>query len=48
MWGHKVKEVAYRYFRSPYCYENDLDVIAVMNLYGRVSLALSTAPTLGM
>ncbi|WP_217451748.1 zinc ribbon domain-containing protein [Metallosphaera tengchongensis] len=33
--GTKVERVAYRYFRCVDCgYEDDLDVIAVMNLYG--------------
>jgi len=32
----KMMEVGYRYFRCPSCgYENDRDVIAVMNLNGR-------------
>ncbi|MCY0883988.1 MAG: zinc ribbon domain-containing protein, partial [Acidianus infernus] len=43
--GHKMVEIAYRYFHCPSCgYENDRDVIAVMNLNGRGSLTLSTAP----
>jgi transposase len=41
----KMMEVGYRYFRCPSCgYENDRDVIAVMNLNGRGFLTLSTAP----
>ncbi|QXJ32687.1 RNA-guided endonuclease TnpB family protein [Saccharolobus shibatae] len=40
----KMKEVGYRYFSCPSCgYENDRDVIAVVNLNGRGSLTLSTA-----
>ena len=40
----KIKEVGYRYFSCPSCgYENDRDVIAVVNLNGRGSLTLSTA-----
>jgi transposase len=42
----KMMEVGYRYFRCPSCgYENDRDVIAVMNLNGREFLTLSTAPS---
>ncbi|MCY0860057.1 MAG: zinc ribbon domain-containing protein [Sulfolobaceae archaeon] len=40
--GKEMKEVAHRYFRCPCSYENDLDVIAIMNIYG--SLTLLTAP----
>ncbi|MEM0299960.1 RNA-guided endonuclease TnpB family protein [Saccharolobus sp.] len=43
--GQKMKEVGYRYFSCPSCgYENDRDVIAIVNLNGRGSLTLSTAP----
>jgi len=43
--GRKMMEVAHRYFRCLKCgYENDRDVIAVVNLNGRGSLTLSTAP----
>ncbi|MQL54252.1 RNA-guided endonuclease TnpB family protein [Acidianus ambivalens] len=43
--GQKMVEVGYRYFRCLKCgYENDRDVIAVVNLNGRGSLTLSTAP----
>ncbi|QKR00339.1 IS200/IS605 family element transposase accessory protein TnpB [Metallosphaera tengchongensis] len=43
--GSKMEEVGYRYYRCTSCgYENDRDVIAIMNLYGRGSLTLSTAP----
>ncbi len=42
--GKEMKEYAYRQFICTKCgYENDRDVIAVMNLYGRGSLILSTA-----
>ncbi|MEW9492632.1 MAG: RNA-guided endonuclease TnpB family protein [Candidatus Aramenus sulfurataquae] len=42
--GSKMKEYSHRQFRCVSCgYENDRDVIAVMNLYGRGSLILSTA-----
>ena len=43
--GRNMVEVAHRYFRCLKCgYENDRDVIAIMNLNGRGSLTLSTAP----
>jgi IS605 OrfB family transposase len=43
--GRKMVEVAHRYFRCLKCgYENDRDVIAIINLNGRGSLTLSTAP----
>ncbi|MQL55536.1 RNA-guided endonuclease TnpB family protein [Acidianus ambivalens] len=43
--GQRMVEVGYRYFRCLKCgYENDRDVIAVVNLNGRGSLSLSTAP----
>ena len=43
--GQKMKEVKHRWFKCPYCgYENDRDVIAIVNLNGRGSLTLSTAP----
>jgi len=43
--GQKMREVGYRYFHCPSCgYENDRDVIAIVNLNGRGSLSLSTAP----
>ena len=42
--GAKMREVGYRWFRCPSCgYENDRDVIAIMNLNGRGSLTLLTA-----
>ncbi|TRM75694.1 hypothetical protein DJ523_02405, partial [Sulfolobus sp. E5] len=41
--GCKMEEAAYRYFRCVNCgYENDRNVIGIMNLYGRGSLTLST------
>ncbi|WP_425487471.1 hypothetical protein [Metallosphaera tengchongensis] len=40
-----MEEVAHRYYHCVDCgYENDHDVIAIMNLYGRCSLSLLTAP----
>ncbi|BDC17718.1 RNA-guided endonuclease TnpB family protein [Acidianus sp. HS-5] len=43
--GKKMKEVGHRWFKCPHCgYENDRDVIAIMNLNGRGSLTLSTVP----
>ncbi|MFP3234062.1 MAG: RNA-guided endonuclease TnpB family protein [Sulfolobaceae archaeon] len=42
--GRKMKEKGYRWFRCNCGYENDRDVIAIMNLNGRGSLTLSTAP----
>ncbi|QKR00690.1 IS200/IS605 family element transposase accessory protein TnpB [Metallosphaera tengchongensis] len=43
--GSKMEEVGRRYFRCINCgYENDRDVIAIMNIYGRGSLSLSTVP----
>jgi putative transposase len=43
--GHKIVEVGYRYFHCVNCgYENDRDVIAIVNLNGRGSLSTSTAP----
>jgi len=42
--GKKMKETAHRWFSCPCGYENDRDVIAVLNLNGRGSLSLSTAP----
>jgi len=42
--GRKMKEVSRRWFRCNCGYENDRDVIAIMNLNGRGSLTLSTAP----
>jgi IS605 OrfB family transposase len=42
--GRRMEEVGYRWFRCNCGYENDRDVIAVVNLNGRGSLTLSTAP----
>jgi len=42
--GRKMKEVSRRWFKCSCGYENDRDVIAIMNLNGRGSLTLSTAP----
>ncbi|MFP3346675.1 MAG: RNA-guided endonuclease TnpB family protein [Sulfolobaceae archaeon] len=43
--GRNMVEVAHRYFHCLKCgYENDRDIIAVVNLNGRGSLTLSTAP----
>jgi transposase, IS605 OrfB family, central region len=41
--GKRMEEKGYRWFRCSCGYENDRDVIAVMNLNGRGSLALSSA-----
>jgi len=40
----KMVEVSHRWFKCSCGYENDRDVIAVVNLNGRGSLTLSTAP----
>jgi len=42
--GRKMEEKGYRWFKCSCGYENDRDVIAVVNLNGRGSLTLSTAP----
>jgi putative transposase len=42
--GKKMVEVSHRWFKCSCGYENDRDVIAVVNLNGRGSLTLSTAP----
>ncbi|MQL55604.1 RNA-guided endonuclease TnpB family protein [Acidianus ambivalens] len=42
--GQKMVEVSHRWFKCSCGYENDRDVIAVVNLNGRGSLSLSTAP----
>jgi len=42
--GQKMKEVSHRWFKCSCGYENDRDVIAVVNLNRRGSLTLSTAP----
>jgi len=38
-----MREVDYRWFECVYGYENDRDVIVIVNLNGRGSLALSSA-----
>ena len=42
--GRKMKEVSHRWFKCNCGYENDRDVIAIVNLNRRESLTLSTAP----
>jgi IS605 OrfB family transposase len=42
--NRRMKEILYRWFKCKCGYENDRDVIAIMNLNGRGSLSLSTAP----
>ena len=42
--GKRMVEVSHRWFKCSCGYENDRDVIAVVNLNGRGSLTLSTAP----
>jgi transposase, IS605 OrfB family, central region len=42
--GRKTREVSHRWFKCSCGYENDRDVIAIVNLNGRGSLTLSTAP----
>nr|WP_231136392.1 zinc ribbon domain-containing protein [Acidianus ambivalens] len=42
--GPNAVEVSHRWFKCACGYENDRDVIAIMNLNGRWSLTLSTAP----
>ncbi|MEJ2779521.1 zinc ribbon domain-containing protein [Stygiolobus sp. CP850M] len=42
--GQRMIEVSHRWFKCSCGYENDHDVIAIMNLNGRGSLTLSTAP----
>ncbi|MUN28937.1 RNA-guided endonuclease TnpB family protein [Sulfuracidifex metallicus] len=42
--GRRMEEKGYRWFKCSCGYENDRDVIAIMNLNGRGSLSLSTAP----
>ncbi|AGJ64075.1 RNA-guided endonuclease TnpB family protein [Saccharolobus islandicus] len=41
--GRRMEERGYRWFRCSCGYENDRDVVAVVNLNGRGSLALSSA-----
>jgi len=40
----KLMEVDYRWFKCNHSNENDRDVIAIINLSGRESVTLSTAP----
>ncbi|AEE93184.1 OrfB transposable element protein, IS605 [Acidianus hospitalis W1] len=42
--GRKMREVSHRWFRCSCGYENDREVIAIVNLNGRGSLTLSSAP----
>jgi IS605 OrfB family transposase len=42
--NRKMKEIYHRWYKCKCGYENDRDVIAIMNLNGRGSLSLSTAP----
>jgi putative transposase len=42
--NRKMKEIYHRWFKCKCGYENDRDIIAIMNLNGRGSLSLSTAP----
>ncbi|BAB66867.1 putative transposase [Sulfurisphaera tokodaii str. 7] len=42
--GKKMVEVSYRWFKCICGYENDRDVIGIMNLNRRGSLTLSSAP----
>ncbi|BBD73941.1 hypothetical protein HS1genome_2330 [Sulfodiicoccus acidiphilus] len=39
-----IEEVAHRWLKCSRGYENDRDVVAIVNLNGRGSLTLSTAP----
>ena len=39
-----MNEVSYRWFKCNCGYENDRDIIAIINLNGRGSLSLLTAP----
>jgi IS605 OrfB family transposase len=42
--NNKMKEISYRWFKCDCGYENNRDIIAIINLNGRGSLSLSTAP----
>jgi putative transposase len=42
--GKRMVDVSHRWFKCSCGYENDRDVIAIMNLNGRRSLTLSSAP----
>jgi IS605 OrfB family transposase len=41
---NKMKEISYHWLKCSCGYENDRDIIAIVNLNGRGSLSLSTAP----
>ena len=41
---NKMKEIYHRWLKCKCGYENDRDIIAIINLNGRGSLSLSTAP----
>jgi IS605 OrfB family transposase len=41
---NKMKEISYRWLKCKCGYENNRDIIAIINLNGRGSLSLSTAP----
>jgi transposase len=41
---NKMKEISYRWLKCKCGYENNRDIIAIVNLNGRGSLSLSTAP----
>jgi len=42
--NRNMNEISYRWFKCSCGYENDRDIIAIINLNGRGSLSLSTAP----
>jgi IS605 OrfB family transposase len=42
--NRRMKEIYHRWYKCSCGYENDRDIIAIMNLNGRGSLSLSTAP----
>jgi putative transposase len=42
--NRKMKEISYHWLKCNCGYENDRDIIAIINLNGRGSLSLSTAP----
>jgi IS605 OrfB family transposase len=42
--NRRMKEIYHRWFKCKCGYENDRDIIAIINLNGRGSLSLSTAP----
>jgi Transposase and inactivated derivatives len=41
--NNKMNEISYRWFKCNCGYENDRDVVAIINLNGRGSLSLPTA-----